>query len=292
MATSQSAPKINLPAPLSRGPRVVRTGDARGQVVVKRPSGCKSSVLLRKHVELLRCGQTSPVVAHLPFADHVHELDATQNDSRTTEVLEALYRACDALDRAMVLLDNVVEVFALSDHDLGAMLPIVVLDSGVVRAALVDVDDLGKAVVLDGAREKAPRRTTIAFGGQQEVDRVSLFIHGTIPIPVLAADLDVRLVQAPTLADRADAPFALPFTEGFLEHRNQLDDPAVNRGMIDEHAALLHHLFQVAQTQRVRDVPSHAQQHDVQWKAQPLDHASDAVHDRPFVTSSTSTAAT
>ena len=43
MATSQSAPKINLPAPLSRGPRVVRTGDARGQVVVKRPSGCKSS---------------------------------------------------------------------------------------------------------------------------------------------------------------------------------------------------------------------------------------------------------
>src|SRR5450755_3181493 len=149
MATSQSAPKINLPAPLSRGPRVVRTGDARGQVVVKRPSGCKSSVLLRKHVELLRCGQTSPVVAHLPFADHVHELDATQNDSRTTEVLEALYRACDALDRAMVLLDNVVEVFALSDHDLGALLPIVVLDSGVVRAALVDVDDLGKAVVLE-----------------------------------------------------------------------------------------------------------------------------------------------
>ena len=81
----------------------------------------------------------------------------------------------------MVLLDNVVEVFALSDHDLGAMLPIVVLDSGVVRAALVDVDDLGKAVV-HGAREEPPCRTTIAFGGQQEVDRVALFIHGTIPV--------------------------------------------------------------------------------------------------------------
>jgi 3-hydroxy-3-methylglutaryl CoA synthase len=78
---------------------------------------------------VLWCGQTSPVVAHLPFADHVHKLDGTQNDSRTTEVLEALYRACDALDRAMVLLDDVVEVFALSDHDLGAMLPIVGLDA-------------------------------------------------------------------------------------------------------------------------------------------------------------------
>jgi hypothetical protein len=103
----------------------------------------------------------------------------------------------------MVLLDNVVEVFALSDHDLGALLPIVVLESGVVCAALVDVDDLGKAVVLDGAREEALRRTTIAFRGQQEVDGVPLLINRAIPIPVLAADLDVRLVQSPAFADRA-----------------------------------------------------------------------------------------
>jgi hypothetical protein len=104
--------------------------------------------------------------------DHLHKLDATQNDPRTTEVLEALYRARDALDRAMVLLNDVVEVFALSDHDRSAMLPIVVRDFGVVRVALVDVDDLEKAVVLDGAREEAPRRTIIAFEGQQEVDGV------------------------------------------------------------------------------------------------------------------------
>jgi hypothetical protein len=65
--------------------------------------------------------------------------------------------------------------------------------------------------------------------------------------------------------------------------RNQPDDPAVNRGMIDEQAALLHHLFEIAQTQRVGDVPPDAQQHDVQWKSQPLDHASCAVHDRRYV---------
>jgi hypothetical protein len=55
----------------------------------------------------------------------VHKLDATQNDSRTTEVPEALYLARDALDRTMVLLDHVVKVFALADRNLGAMLPIV-----------------------------------------------------------------------------------------------------------------------------------------------------------------------
>jgi hypothetical protein len=231
-------------------------------------------VLRRQCVELLSCGQTSPVVAHLPFADHVHDFDAAENDGRAAEVLEALYRACDALDRAMVLLDNVVEVFALPNHNFGAVLGIGITDPGLVRSALIDVDDLGKTVVLDGALEKPPCRTTIAFGGQQEVDGVSLLVNGTIPIPVLVADIDVRLVQTPTLADRADAPFALPFTEGFLQDRDQLDDLAVNRGMIDEQAALLHHLFEIAQTQRVGDIPPDAQQHNVQWKSQPLDHAS------------------
>ena len=75
------------------------------------------------------------------------------------------------------------------------MLPIVVLDFGVVRAALVDVDDLEKAVVFDGAREEAPRRTTIAFGGQQEVDVFPCFINRTIPISVLAPELPFRGVR-------------------------------------------------------------------------------------------------
>ena len=74
-------------------------------------------MLRRQCVELLSWRQSSPVVAHLRFADHVHDFDATENDARAAEVLEALYRACDALDRAMVLLDNVVEVFALSEPD-------------------------------------------------------------------------------------------------------------------------------------------------------------------------------
>ena len=218
---------------------------------------------LSQHVELLNCGQTSPVVAHLPFADHVHKLDAAQNDSRTTKVLEALDWARDALDCTVILLDDVVQVLALPNHDFGAVLGIVIPDPGLVRSALVDVDDLGNTVVLDRAREEPPCRTTIAFGGQQEVDRVALFIHGTIPVTIFPADLDIGFVQAPTLADSTDASFALPFTKGFLQHRDQLDDPAVNRGMIDEQAALLHHLFEIAQTQGVGDVPPHAEQHDV-----------------------------
>ena len=99
----------------------------------------------------------------------------------------------------MVPLDNVVEVFALSDHDLGAVLPIVVLDPRVVCAALSMLTILGRRLFLTARVEEALRRTTIAFGGQQEVDGVALLINRAIPIPVLAADLDVRFVQSPAL---------------------------------------------------------------------------------------------
>jgi len=45
----------------------------------------------------------------------------------------------------------------------------------------------------------------------------------------------------------------------------------MHRGVIDQHAALGHHLFQVAQAQRVGRVPANAHQHDLQREVQPLD---------------------
>lgn len=52
----------------------------------------------------------------------------------------------------------------------------------------------------------------------------------------------VGLVHAPAVAYRALAP-----TKGLLEHRQQLDHPAMHRGMIHLDAALGHHLFQIPQ---------------------------------------------
>jgi hypothetical protein len=46
-------------------------------------------VLRRQCVELLSWRHSSPVVAHLPFADHLHDFDAAENDARAAEVLEA-----------------------------------------------------------------------------------------------------------------------------------------------------------------------------------------------------------
>jgi hypothetical protein len=48
----------------------------------------------------------------------------------------------------------------------------------------------------------------------------------------------------------------------------------VNGGVIDQHAPLGHHLFQVAQAQWIGRIPANAHQHDLQRKVQPLDHPS------------------
>jgi hypothetical protein len=57
---------------------------------------------------------------------------------------------------------------------------------------------LGRRLLLTAAREEPPCRTTITFGGQQEVDRVAFFIHGTISVAIFAADLDIGFIKAPT----------------------------------------------------------------------------------------------
>jgi hypothetical protein len=46
----------------------------------------------------------------------------------------------------------------------------------------------------------------------------------------------------------------------------------MNRGVINEHAALGHHFFDVTQAQRVRCVPAHADQHHLQRIVHPLDY--------------------
>jgi len=51
-----------------------------------------------------------------------------------------------------------------------------------------------------------------------------------------------------------------------------LHRPAMHGRVIDGHAALGHHLFEVAQTQGIGGVPAHAHQHDLQREVQPLDH--------------------
>ena len=56
------------------------------------------------------------------------------------------------------------------------------------------------------------------------------------------------------------------------QDRQDLQCPAVCRGVIDLDTALVHYLLNVAQAQWVCCVPASAHQHDFQWIVQPLEH--------------------
>lgn len=51
---------------------------------------------------------------HLPLGDHMHQLDATQEKARAAKGFIPEHRSGDALDRPMVLHDDVVQVFDLA----------------------------------------------------------------------------------------------------------------------------------------------------------------------------------
>jgi hypothetical protein len=68
----------------------------------------------RERIELFSSGCSDALVAHLPFADHMHHFNAGQDDARTG-ILEFPHRFDDALDGPVVLLDDVVLVFVLAD---------------------------------------------------------------------------------------------------------------------------------------------------------------------------------
>jgi hypothetical protein len=109
---------------------------------------------------LLRSGERAPVVApQLPFANHVHDLDAAKDDASATERLESEHRSDDAFDRPVVLLNDVLEILALPNRYRRVMLDVIAFDVRSVGAALVDGDGRGKRIVPDGTGEKAQSAT-------------------------------------------------------------------------------------------------------------------------------------
>ena len=66
----------------------------------------------------------------LPFLEHVHELDPSQRRLCGVERFKPQHRTRHPLDRPMILLYDIVEIFALADDDRGAMPGIAAPDRG------------------------------------------------------------------------------------------------------------------------------------------------------------------
>ena len=101
---------------------------------------------------------------------------ASQND------FEAEHRARNAFDRAVILLDNVVEVFDLPNRNWDIAFLVQLLQRCLVGAALVHRYLVGHSVVQYGLLEEAPGGGCITLGSQQKVDRLALLVDCSIQI--------------------------------------------------------------------------------------------------------------
>ena len=79
----------------------------------------------------------------LPLFKHVHRLYSRNENTRTAERFHAQHWANDPFDRSMVLLDDVVKIFAVTYFNGRLMIDVVAFDRSGVGTTLVDSDLLG-----------------------------------------------------------------------------------------------------------------------------------------------------
>lgn len=127
------------------------------------------------------CGRLSlAAVFHLPFPDHMHELDAGEKDVGAAKILEAQHRSGSTFDGTVVLLDNVVQVLDLAHHDPLPWSGVHVFESRHIRAAFIDCQFLRCAIPLDRMFEETACRSLVAMRPQQEIDGVACIVDRSV----------------------------------------------------------------------------------------------------------------
>jgi hypothetical protein len=86
----------------------------------------------------------------------VHHFDAAQQDPGAAKRFKSQHRPRASLDRPMVLLDEIVEIFGLADLDRRYTISIDGFERGEIGTAFVDGHRLGDAILSDRFFEITP----------------------------------------------------------------------------------------------------------------------------------------
>ncbi len=132
----------------------------------------------------------------------MHHFDTRQDDAGATKILEPEHGAGAPLDRAVVLLDDVVQVLRLADRDWCFTSGIDGLQRGQIGATFVDRHRPGFAITSDRCRFAAA------------LSRWTRSRKSRCCRPCRRAVQILPLADSPALADR---PFA--FAECLFKHR-------------------------------------------------------------------------
>jgi hypothetical protein len=162
----------------------------------------------------------------------------------------------------MILPGDVIEVLDLAHLDRHIQVLGDPVHPRFVAATVVHRDLLWISVLAHRLFEEAGRRYRIPLGTQQEINGGAFLVNRTVQVLPLTIKQDAGLSHTPTFAD---CPLVL--SEYLFQNLQEFYRPAADTGIIYVHTTFLPHFFKVAATQRVRRVPTVAQQNDFIWKS-------------------------
>ena len=197
-------------------------------------------------VSLVTCKVLSQLAETSPSFTLHPRFDSSESLARTPERLESGHWICALLHRLAVLPDDVVKVFRLVRHMGKAGILTGAMDSSRIGTALVDGDLLRQAMQVDGSVQKAQCCCLVSPGCQKKVDRGANLGHCTIRVCSLTRNLGTGLVDSPPHSDRA-----LASAKDKGQNQQESQWPAIHGRVVNKDAALVHLLFNMAQTQPI-----------------------------------------
>ena len=190
--------------------------------------------------------------------DTMGKLNARDRDSGIHKRLESSHRRAASLDHPMILLDDVVQVLAVSDLDVcpAPMLPAQQPQRSMARYVSIERDLARHAGRLGGKSfaEERLSRCDAAIGAKQKIDCLAVLVDGAVQVMPLALDRDVGLCDSPGGPNRFGEP-----SPPLLELRYLASYPSKDCRVGDLDVALGHHLHEVAIGKPIRDVPPYAE---------------------------------
>ena len=209
-------------------------------------------------------------VVNLPLSDHRHHFVASKCPSGRGQATEAEPRSHQPFDPAMILLDDVVQVFALAQPREAPQLAraLHVGRRTWIGRVLVHRDRTWVHGVRLGQRpaEEPLGRIGISPGGQQEVDRLAEAVDRAIQVGPDTFDLDVGLVHAPGPGAWPQmAPDALFELGGIGLH------PPEQGGVVDRDTPVRQHGGEIAIADREGQVPPQCPQDHLGREMPPLE---------------------
>lgn len=122
----------------------------------------------------------------------------------------------------MVLLNDIIEIFTLSDFHSSFIVLIEQFDPSFVNTTPINVDESRLAISTDGCIEKTQSRLGVTLGREQKIDCITLFVDGTIVVYPFTFNLDAGVINL------FEPALYLRFSKVFIPRINTLKFTAIN----------------------------------------------------------------